>query len=568
MPSVFDVLLEAIEREMLSAAPAAKPRGGPAAAAGAGIEDEVVRFERVMATVPHGDVASIIPAYQKMRAEMGRDFLALGLLAGGYPPDVEPFLTGRDHRMVVAAALMTYPEELGPWWRMARLLGFRQMAAMPPREVKRVVEATRQFRPRARRFVNGCVQRYVDALAGDRDAWENQVLVDGKSLDALIRYCNASVYANRIRVLRDRKAWAADEWPRLAAARELSLAARNGDRQRVVSILREAGRMLPLLYVEGTIDAYDPEIAPHVVGLMTPKQLFQRLDRLQRGGLLEDPGVRERVFAVLERAKRDSRVSPADVRRVREFVGDRLPEEIRDVLAAVEAEKRSQLGTGPERAAAWQGKKVCLIVDRSGSMEPAIVAASQLAAYLADQGAEVKAVIFASQASELAPELGPDGKPDWRATFAGVRAGGWTSIGAGLNMAYRIAADADLWVVLTDGACNTRPHAAEDSPKPDRGRVAVMWFDPSPSPGFRAWCSAAGAEEFKPQVRGGRLDFAALDDLVRLCMGGEAIREWLARVPSHVVASLLRGEAKADRVLEELFGKQNVAAKGVFALRP
>jgi hypothetical protein len=43
-------------------------------------------------------------------------------------------------------------------------------------------------------------------------------------------------------------------------------------------------------------------------------------------------------------------------------------------------------------------------------------------------------------------------------------------------------------------------------------------------------------------VRDGRLDYAALDDLARLCAAGSALEEWLSSVPSHVVAAIVRGE--------------------------
>lgn len=86
-----------------------------------------------------------------------------------------------------------------------------------------------------------------------------------------------------------------------------------------------------------------------------------------------------------------------------------------------------------------------------------------------------------------------------------------------------------------------------------------MWFSRSPAREFLDWCSAVGAEEFYPRVRGGRLDFAALDDLVRLCMGAEAIREWLGSVPSHVVDALLRGETeRAHAVVDSLVSKRTV----------
>lgn len=106
------------------------------------------------------------------------------------------------------------------------------------------------------------------------------------------------------------------------------------------------------------------------------------------------------------------------------------------------------------------------------------------------------------------------------------------------------------------GAKQSTPLADRNSPRPVNGRVAVMWFGYYPAPGFQEWITNVGAEEFRPQMRGQQLDFAALDDLARLCMGSAAIQEWLSTVPSHVVAALLEGRRvhETDRVLEELAG--------------
>ncbi|MEW5932040.1 MAG: vWA domain-containing protein [Bacillota bacterium] len=532
--SLFDNLLAELEEEILSSAPAA-----PGAEAEA--EAEAGHFRRLMATVPHGDVSSLVPAYEKLRGDMGRDFLALGLLAGGYPPGTPPFLTGRDHRVVVAAALLTYPEQCGPWWRTARALGTRQAVCLPVRNLLQVVRATREFRPRARRWVRRTVLQYLTALAADEAAWERQVLVDGHSLERLIRMVRAPVPERLMRPLRDRRCWT--EWPVLSVARRFAAACREGGPEAGTQVLAEAeqrGVRLPLLFLEGVADVYRLELLPHVIPLMTGKQLLQRLSRLnEAGALVEGCGAWEAIARVLGRAAGDPRVAPADVRRARDLVAG-LPPHVEVALARLEEARRAALPAGP--VPGWAGREVCLVVDKSGSMEPAITAAGQLAAFLADQGARVTVVVFDSQARVLAPEVGSDGRPDWRATFRGIRAGGWTSIGAALQKAAEVAAGADLWVVLTDGACNTPPYAERNSPRPERGRAAVMWFNRNPSPGFAAWVRENRAEEFQPPVRAGRLDYAALDDLARLCGAGSALEEWLASVPSHVVAAIVRGE--------------------------
>lgn len=500
-----------------------------------------VTLRGIMASVPHGDVVSLVPAYEKLRGDMGRDFLALGLLAGGYPPGTLPFLTGRDHRVVVAAALLTYPEQCGPWWRTARALGARQAVCLPVRNLLQVVRTTREFRPRARRWVRSTVLRYLSTLAADEAAWERQVLMDGRSLEHLIRAVRAPVPERLMRPLRDRRSWA--EWPVLSVARRFAAVCREGGPEAGAQVLAEAeerGIRLPLLFLEGVADVYRLELLPRVIPLMTGKQLLQRLSRLnEAGALVEGSGAWEAVARVLERAAEDPRVAPADVRRARDLVVS-VPPHVEAALARLEEARRAALPAGP--VPGWVGREVCLVVDKSGSMEPAITAVGQLAAFLADQGARVTVIVFDSLARVLVPEVAPDGRPDWRATFRGIRAGGWTSIGAALQKAAEVAADADLWVVLTDGACNTRPYAERNSPHPERGRVAVMWFNRNPSAGFAAWVRENRAEEFLPPMRGGKLDYAALDDLARLCVAGPAIEEWLSTVPSHVVAAIVRGE--------------------------
>ncbi|MGB9804384.1 hypothetical protein, partial [Desulfofundulus sp.] len=84
------------------------------------------------------------------------------------------------------------------------------------------------------------------------------------------------------------------------------------------------------------------------------------------------------------------------------------------------------------------------------------------------------------------------------------------------------------------------PLAGESSPRPERGRVAVMWFDGDrPASGFQRWLRAVGADEFRPQTRDGRLDYAALDDLVRLALAGDRLDEWVATLPVSVVEKLV-----------------------------
>ncbi|SHF72864.1 hypothetical protein SAMN02745218_02966 [Desulfofundulus australicus DSM 11792] len=525
--AVFDELLTEVEREML--AEAENVFGGQVKK-----EETPVVFKQVMSVVPHGNLKEVIPQYQKMREKMGRDFLALALLAGGYPPESQPFLTGRDNKVAVAAALLTCPETV-PWWRVARLLGQRQFFGMDVRNALETVRASRMFSPRARRHVNNAAQKYVDRLQMADGEWENRVLADSKSLKALIEYTNASVDSEYMAVLRDRKAWDSKEWPRLKTAREFARLVDSGDYGAAGRLLEKT--KLPLLFVEGCADITRPEIAAAVLKYATPKQVMARLNKLTRSGVLKDPAVFDTVVGVLRKAVGDNRVAPADIRRVREFAAGIDPG-LAGILEEVEAKKRERLYGNSQ--VDLTAKETCLIVDKSGSMDEAIRAAGQLAAYFADQGAVVKAVRFDTKAYQITPEIGKDGRPDWKGTFSMLTANGGTSIGAGLNKAADIASDADLWVVLTDGGDNTHPLAGENSPKPEHGRVAVMWFNwDRPASGFQRWLQVVGADEFRPQTRDGRLDYAALDDLVRLALAGDRLDEWIATLPVSVVEKLV-----------------------------
>jgi Mg-chelatase subunit ChlD len=413
-------------------------------------------------------------------------------------------------------------------------LGKRQLFGLDARNALQAVTLTRKFSPRARRFVKNAVQEYVNVLAADRNAWENRVLVDGNSLKSLVEYAKVSVSTELMAPLRDKKNWNSESWPKLKAAREFSVLAREGRYSEAAEVLKRY--RLPLLFVEGCADISRPEIAEVIIERSaTPKQLLNRLAKLARSGVFNDTLALEKVLAVLRRG--DARVTPADVRRVRDVAGDSLPWEIQKVLADIEEEKRKFIKE--HFKVDLSVKEICLIVDKSGSMSNAIAAAGQMAAYFADQGAQVKAVRFDAKAYEIVPELDENGKPDWRKTFAGIKAGGYTSIGAALKKAAEVAPAADLWIVLTDGGCNTHPYADENSPVPESGRAAVVWFDRSPSSGFVRWLRHISAEEFEPGTRNGRLDYAALDDLVRFCLAGDRIEEWVATLPVGVVEKLL-----------------------------
>jgi len=527
---LFDNLLAEIENEMLAEAEAVF-RPAPRQKT----EEAALPFKQVMSNIPHGDVTRLVPEYSRLRAEMGRDFLALALLAGGYPPDTLPFLAGRDHRVAVAAALMTYPEEAAEWWKIARLLGKRQLFGLDAKNALEAVKATRQFTPRARRFVKNAVQEYVDVLAADKNAWESRTLVDGESLKALIEYAKASVPAELMAPLRDKKNWDSGNWPKLKTARAFSALAREGRYAEAADLLKR--QKLSLLFVEGCADVSRPEIAAAALYGATPKQVLVRLNKFSRSGALKDPLTLETVCNALKKAATDPRVAPADVRRVRDLAGDSLPDFLQKLLAEIEERMREEMQKKSKVDLSL--KEICLIADKSGSMEEAVTAAGQAAAYFADQGAKVKAIRFDTKAFEIVPEVDSDGKPDWRRTFKGIKANGGTSIGAALKKAAEIAPAADLWIVLTDGACNTHPYADENSPVPESGRAAVVWFGKSPSQGFTRWLRCAGAEEFEPGTRNGRLDYAALDDLIRLCLAGDRIEEWVATLPVGVVEKLL-----------------------------
>lgn len=528
---MFENLLDEIEAEMLAEAEAVfgtAPRQAD--------EETAISFKKIMSTVPHGDMSQLVPQYARLRKEMGRDFLALALLAGGYPPETPPFLTGRDHRVVMAAALMTYPEKTADWWKVARLLGQRQFFGLDTRNALEAVKVTRQFTPKARRFVQNTVQKYIDHLQMADGEWANRVLVDSRSLKALVEYAKVSVDSEYMAVLRDKKAWDDNSWPRLKAAREFVRLVNSNDYIAAANILKKT--KLPLLFIEGCVDIARSEIAAAAIRNATPKQVMARLSKLARSGALGDRDVFEAVAGALRRAVDDPRVAPADLRRVQDLANRDLPETILQLLAEAEEKKRQELFKQSEIDLSL--KQICLIVDKSGSMNDAITAAGQMAAYFAGQGARVKAIRFDSKAFEIIPETDESGKPDWRRTFGGIRAGGYTSIGAALKKAAEIAPAADLWVVLTDGACNTHPYADESSPIPESGRIAVVWFGRSPSQGFEKWLCWSAAEEFAPNMRDGRLDYAALDDLVRLCLAGDRIEEWVATLPVNVVEMLIK----------------------------
>jgi Mg-chelatase subunit ChlD len=499
------------------------------------MEEKVIfDFREVLSQLPHGELEELLEWHRRAREELGRDWVAAALLMGGWPPKLLPFTTARDHRVAACAASLTYPEDLWPeFWRLIRKMGRAQALALAPRDFLRMLEATRSFSPRARRWVRGTGLEYIGRLLADRARWEAQVLSDSDSLLKLVHAVRAPVPRKFYLVLVKKSAWEDSSWPRLSAWRRFQRALGQRDFPSASRAIL-AGR-LPLLRVEGVVDLSRApgELLRAALSSATPGQVIRRLERLARAGRLGEMRVKEAVLASIERAGGDPRVAPADLRRA--AVLAQIPEEVREALRLAEERARERLRARRAKAIRTAPGRVCLIVDTSGSMEACIVASRQLAAYLADQGAEVVALRFDSHAAPIIPPL-REGRQLWEAAFSGLRAHGWTCIRAGLEKAGELAAEADCWVLLSDGQETRGPYIEEDwlPPNPPL-RLVMMWFgerdDPEVRPAFRSWLCAMGAEEFDGRMREGRLDYAALDDLAAVVLAGDALREWVGALP-------------------------------------
>lgn len=377
---------------------------------------------------PHRDLA----AFQQVHLHaLQRDPLLYGHLARWY------FTHGavRDHQELFAAHLLTSPLP------MHRDHGFVLLQTLRAYQVARVVRYCKTVLHFVPRSLGAAVRRFLR----DREAsaaWLDECVIrDRRSM----KYLYASMHvrpgprAEQI-IFEDRPP--ADS--RVAAVHQLARLADDPARQAEL-ILQHRIHFTTAL---GTVKHFTPTVLYALVNVMTPQQVINHLQFLEKRGALTHPITREVVDARLKAAVSEGRVSDVKARVALAHIqpDPRLAEELLQITEQ-RLRNRGRLDV-----------PTALLVDKSGSMQQC-VEIGKLLAVLCSTIADSDLWVYAFDNVAFEVRSSAPTFAAWERAFAPIRADGATSVGAALVplLSHRI----EQIVIISDGEENSRPHFHE-----------------------------------------------------------------------------------------------------------
>ena len=395
---------------------------------------------------PHRQVGDLIPIHRQL-AEMDPLFYAkLGVWAQGNT-DV------RDHKELFIAMMLTF----SPEFPEVREAGYVLLQSMPPFQVRNILDhvrgrasKTRQsglvFEPRLaqnmNRTIRSAVERYLRDREANRDWFDSAALSDRNALLSL--YCRAHVkpgsdHANA--VLFPKSGLEPDAGSKWAQFKLLSATSDPAAQARII-----VENSIPYRTAVGAIKQVTPAVIKALVTIMSPAEVVNNLASIKQHGGMNEAEIKRLVEAKLREAGQSSSVSALKANEAsKRAVG--LSEEERAALREVSDARVSSIRVT---------RKTGMLVDKSGSMEEAIELAKQIGAAI---GSVCKSD-FVSLAFDQAvvPITCQSGKlSDWEVAMRGVRAVGWTSLGAGVRYLRERKIEVEQIVVISDFDENRPP---------------------------------------------------------------------------------------------------------------
>jgi hypothetical protein len=412
-------------------------------------EDVRLGVLNALLKTPHRRLEEAWPAHEALAARDPRFYVRL---AAWYHDKGEV----RDHKelFIVALALSPFPghrdvaaallEKLPPY-QVARVVDFihghketKRVApakagkkkARRPRGVRRVVGEFGLFR-NVPRSLRTAVARYLAEREASADWFDGTVMVARKSLKRLYAVLHVRPGRRAQQVLFD------DDPPadsRLGALKRIARMTDPDEQARAVESARVPFRVALSLASEKT-----PRFLQALVERMSPQEVINNLRLLQRHGALADPEVKLMVDLKLEEAKASKRVSALKAGAALAAAD----------LAADVRQKLEEVADVQIKAKGRIRRRTALLVDKSGSMDMAIDVGRQIAAMIS---AVCEKELYVYAFDTMAYEMSAAGKDwaSWKRAFAGVHAGGETSVGVALELMRRRGQAVDQIVIVTD----------------------------------------------------------------------------------------------------------------------
>lgn len=397
-------------------------------------QDLRLRLLNTLLTTPHRKLEQIHPIHADLVAQ---DPLFYGHLAAWYARHGDV----RDHleMFVVTLALSAFEGH--------RDAGLALLRDLPPYEVQRVVDFVKGrvdgkvkwgLFKNVPRSLKTEVERYLHERETDAMKFDGAVLHARKSMKRLYAALHIKPGPRAQAILFD------DRPPADSRLAILKRIAKSADPKEQAALIVE--HRIPYRVAASVVAQMTPSVMVALVETMSAQELINNLASLQRRGANDHPDVKAMIDAKLEGAKSAKRVAAFKTKEASK-------------AAPLDAATRQKLDEITERQARAKGtikRSTALLVDKSGSMEQAIEVAKRLGSMIAGiMEAPLYVVAFDTLAYPIASP-GPELKA-WEKAFAGIKAGGGTSVGVAVDALIRKGIAVEQLVVITDEGENTPP---------------------------------------------------------------------------------------------------------------
>lgn len=300
-----------------------------------------------------------------------------------------------------------------------------------PFRLFRVIDFIANSDRKAPRLMHNLVSDYTTILEGNPDRFDGVAILNRKNLKWVYTHYHIQPDKRAQAILFTNKP---PKDSKLAVLKTIAQTSDPVEQARLV-----VKHKIPAKIAASLMPKVSPAVGVALIGVMTPQECLNSRVWVEQSGLLEIPEVRAAYTAKVAKAT----ASAATAKHRKSAQGQDA-----GVQAAVEearglAAKTQQIGG-----------RVLFIVDKSGSLEPAITAAIELGGVVGPLLAgEFMVVAVDTFAREV--EIKGTGLQDWERGFRDIRAGGGTNLACGVDFAAEHDFEPDKIVLSSDGMEHT-----------------------------------------------------------------------------------------------------------------
>jgi hypothetical protein len=380
-------------------------------------------------TTPHRELGKVAELHKTM---VELDPLFYGHLAVWY----QKYGDVRDHKEVFVGNLLNskLSEHRGA--------GFMMLQEFPPYQVARIVDFMKQHQQKLPRSTRTAVKRYLEKREQNSEFFDRAAMRGRKAMKHLYASLHIKPNARANAVLFK------DTPPEDSLAFALKQLAKAETSEVQAQLISEHN--IPYTVAIGAVGKLTPEILLALVNAMSPQEVINNLQSLQKRGAMEIVEVKKLIESKLAAATTSNRVSAYKAMKAVE-------------VANVDEATIAQLEKVVDQQVKQKGKitkSTALFVDKSPSMSEALEVGKQIAALISGiTDSELFVYAFDSYSFPVIAE----GKAlsDWERAFKPLQISGGTSIGVALEEMRQKQQVVEQIIIVTDEGENTRPYFSE-----------------------------------------------------------------------------------------------------------